>query len=401
MRVNDVISFAFSAIKAQPKRAALILLAMSIGVASVTLLTALGESARRYIVDEFQALGTNLLIVLPGRNETTGGQPPMFGETPRDLTLQDALAISRSRFVAAMAPLTIGSAPVSTGGLEREADIMGSTAALRRVRHLQLSQGRFLPQADADKAMPVCIIGHTLRRELFRQRPALGQWIRIDDRRFRVIGVLSSEGQSIGVNFDEMVIIPVASAQALFNNASLFRILLEIRSQEVMQAAVEDVTRIVKQRHEGEDDITLITQDSVVNTFDQILIALTFTVSGIASISLAVSGILVMNVMLVTVTQRTAEIGLLKALGAANKQLKWLFLSEAALLSLAGALSGFLLGQVLLWVLQWLYPDFPVFLPAWAIVAAFAVALGTGLLFGILPAMKAAKQDPIQALVKR
>ena len=398
MRGKDIVQQASIAILAQPLRAGLILVAMSIGIASVTLLTALGESARVYIVNEFAALGTNLVVVMPGRTETTGGQPPLFGETPRDLTLDDATALLRSRYVAAIAPITIGAAPVSAQGLERETNIIGSTSALRRVRHLNLAHGRFLPQTEADKRLSVCVIGQKIRDELFRNKQVLGQWLRINDRRFRVIGVLASEGQSIGVDFDEMVIIPVASAQSLFNTYSLFRILVETKSKKAMVLAVDEIREIITARHEGEDDVTIITQDSVVNTFDEILTALALTVSGIASISLAVAGVLVMNVMLVSVSQRTSEIGLLKALGASKSQLRWLFLTEAAILSIAGAILGLLLGQAAIGILQAVYPDFPLILPAWALLAALAVSLGTGLLFGLLPAIKAAKLDPVQAL---
>ncbi|MGZ5028846.1 MAG: ABC transporter permease, partial [Methylobacter sp.] len=384
MLIKDTLTQALAAISTQRLRAGLIILAMSIGIASVSVLTALGESARRYVVNEFEALGTNLVIVLPGRTETTGGQPPLFGETPRDLTLDDAEALFRSHHIAAIAPLTIGSAPVSSLGLERETNIVGSTHALRRVRRLTVAQGSFLPQAEIDKTLSVCVIGQTIRKELFANQPALGQWLRINDRRFRVIGVLVSEGQSVGIDFDEIVIIPVASAQALFDTHSLFRVLVETKSKPDMYKAVDEIKDIIKARHEGEDDVTLITQDSVVSTFDKILTALTLTVAGIAGISLAVAGVLVMNVMLVSVTQRTAEIGLLKALGATKRQLLWLFLTEAAILSLAGAVLG---------VLQALYPDFPMELPAWALLAALAVSLLTGLLFGVLPARKAAKLD--------
>ena len=401
MFFKDTLAQAYGAIGAQRLRAALIILAMSIGIASVTVLTSLGESARSYIVHEFESLGTHLVIVLPGRTETTGGQPPLFGETPRDLTLDDAYALFRSHHIAALAPLTIGSAPVSTQGLERETNIFGSTQALLRVRHLNMAQGSFLPKMDVNKAMPVCVIGQTVRKELFADRPALGQWLRINDRRFRVIGILASEGESIGVDFDEMVIIPVASAQALFDTHSLFRILIETKSKESMYKAVDEVKSIIKARHEGEDDITIITQDSVVNTFDKILTALTLAVAGIASISLVVAGVLVMNVMLVSVTQRTAEVGLLKALGATKRQLHWLFLTEAAMLSLAGALLGILLGQLIIIILAAAYPAFPIQLPGWALFAALGVSLFTGLVFGVLPARKAAKLNPVAALAKR
>lgn len=401
MLIRDTLIQAVKAVKTQPLRAALIVLAMSIGVASVNVLTALGDSARNYVVHEFESLGTHLLIVLPGRTETTGGHPPPFGETPRDLTLDDAAALFRSRNVAAIAPVNIGSAPISAGGLERETNIMGSTHSLLRVRHLTMAEGQFLPQADADKEIPVCVIGKTIREELFGNRQAVGQWLRINDRRFRVVGVLAKEGQSIGTGFDELVIVPVASAQALFDSYSLFRILIEAHSEQAMHQAVDEVRNILKMRHEGEEDVTVITQDSVVNTFDKILNALTLTVAGIAAVSLAVAGVLVMNVMLVSVTQRTGEIGLLKALGATQRQLHWLFLSEAALLSLAGALIGSVIGQFGIWVLRWLYPNFPVSLPVWAWLSALAVSLATGLIFGVLPARKAARLDPVAALARR
>jgi len=401
MLPSDLFRQALLAIKSQPLRAGLIILAMSIGVASVSILVALGESARLYIVHEFESLGTHLVIVLPGRNETTGGQPPIFGETPRDMTLGDAEALAVSPHIAAIAPLMIGSAPVSVHGLERETNIFGSTQALLRVRHLSMAQGSFLPKMDSDQALSVCVIGQTIRKGLFANQQAVGQWLRVNDRRFRVIGVLASEGESIGVDFDEMVIIPVASAQALFDTESLFRILAETKSEQAMHKAVDEVRAIIKARHEGEDDVTIITQDSVVNTFDKILTALTLTVASIAAISLAVAGVLVMNVMLVSVTQRTAEIGLLKALGATRGQLHALFLTEAALLSLAGATVGALLGQLALAGLQVLYPAFPFELPPWALFAALGIALLNGLTFGFLPARKAAKLNPIAALGKR
>lgn len=401
MLPQDILFQAYKAIKTQRIRASLIVLAMSIGVASVNVLIALGDSARSYVIKEFESLGTHLIIVLPGRSETTGGHPPIFGETPRDLTLEDATALFRSRHIAAIAPVSIGSAPISAGGLERETNIMGSTFALKRVRHLSIAYGQFLPNVEIDKEIPVCVIGQTIVEQLLPRKQAVGQWLRINDRRFRVIGVLAREGQSIGVGFDELVIVPVASAMALFDSHSLFRILIETYSQDAMYKAMDEIRRIIKLRHEDEEDVTLITQDSVVKTFDKILSALTLAVAGIAAVSLAVAGVLVMNVMLVSVSQRTSEIGLLKALGATQRQLLRLFLSEAALLSFAGAIVGSLLGKAGIIILQWLYPDFPLSLPLWSWLSAIAVALGTGLIFGVLPARKAARLDPVSSLARR
>lgn len=401
MIVRDVIAQSIKAVSSQPLRAGLILLAMAIGVAGVMILTALGDSARRYVVGEFSSLGTNLLVVFPGRTETVGGSPPLFGETPRDLTLDDAAALLRSPHIDKIAPIAVGAAPVSHAGLERDVNILGTTADFKEVRHIEIGKGRFLPQMVADESMSVCVIGQKIHDELFRKSSALGQWLRIGDSRFRVIGVLGSKGQSIGVDMDELVIIPVASAQRIFDTASLFRILAQARSPESMANGVEAIRAIIRSRHEGEDDVTVITQDSVVATFDRILNALTLTVAGIAAISLAVAGILIMNVMMVSVTQRKAEIGLFKAVGATSRQVKRLFMTEALILSLMGAFSGLLVGWLAISSLQRFYPSFPISAPVWAILSALAVAVATGLFFGILPATRAAKLNPVEALSRR
>ncbi|MCI0654965.1 MAG: ABC transporter permease [Methylococcaceae bacterium] len=401
MRAADVMILASQSITSQRLRSALILIAMSIGVAAVIILTALGESARHAITGKFTALGTNLLIILPGRSETTGGQPPLLGETPRDLTLDDALALLRSPYIAKIAPIAIGAAPVSGQQREREANIMGSTADLLDVRHLNLAQGLFLPKIPPQSALSVCVIGQTIRSELFGSGPVLGRWLRIGDRRFRVIGVLAPEGESIGVDFDETVIIPVASAQVLFDSPSLFRVLVEAKSRSATHSASKDINGIIEARHEGENDVTVISQDSVVNTFDKILTKLTLCIAGIAAISLVVAGILIMNVMLVSVAQRSAEIGLLKAIGAGCVQLNILFLAEAALLSLTGAVAGLISGYAGALLIGIFYPAFPVTIPALAPFAALAMALLTGLLFGVLPAARAANLNPVEALAKR
>jgi putative ABC transport system permease protein len=401
MRAADILRHAWRAIAAQRLRAGLILLAMSIGAAAVIVLTSLGESARQYVTGQFMALGANLVIVLPGRSETTGGHPPLFGETPRDLTLDDAEALLRARHIVRIAPLILGASPVSWGGLEREVTVIGATAELREVRRLELSQGHFLPSAELERAMPVCVLGEKLRQELFGNRSALGEWLSIGDRRFRVIGVLTAKGHSVGIDFDDTAVIPVASAQMLFDTPGLFRILIEARSRTAVADAVNEARDILRARHEGEDDVTLITQDSVVGAFDKVLRALTFTVGGIAAISMLVAGILVMNVMLVSVTQRTPEIGLLKALGADGPLLRRLFLTEAALLSLGGAALGLLFGWLGIAVLQARYPDFPFAAPLWAPLTAVLISLAAGLGFGVLPASRAARLDPVLALSRR
>ena len=401
MRLNDVVQFALHAMQGYRTRTILMLLAMAIGVASVVLLTSLGEGARIYVSQQFSSLGTNLLIILPGRSETTGGAPPMMGETPRDLTLQDVMAMQKSRYVKQLAPIVVGAAPVSYRQLEREVMILGSTASMLDVRQLNLSRGQFLPESDMTRAASVCVLGYTLYKELFRNQSALGEWVRVSDYRCRVIGVLEEKGMSLGMDMGDVLVIPVASAQSLFNTESVFRVLIEARSAEVMERAQQDITNIIRTRHDGEDDITVLSQDALLSTFDRILSALTFSLGGIAAISLLVAGIMIMNVMLVAVAQRTVEIGLLKALGAPRKLIILLFLTESAFLSMLGALIGLIIGFSGNWILQQYFPDFPFQAPGWALWAAVSVALSCGLLFGLLPARHAADLDPVQSLSGR
>ncbi len=401
MRLEDVFRFSAGALTGFRTRTLLMLLAMAIGVASVMVLTALGEGARRFVKTEFSSLGTHLLVVLPGRSETTGGPPPLLGATPRDLTLDDAMALQRSSAVQKVAPLAVGSAPVSRAQRDREVNILGTTADFYRVRQIRMGQGKFLPEGDPDRAAAVCVLGYEIKQELFDNRNALGKWVRIGDRRFRVIGVLADKGQSLGIDLNDVAIIPVASAQALFNTQSLFRILVQAPSREAIPRAKRAITKIVRARHEGEDDITIITQDALLSTFDRIFRALTLTLAGIAAVSLLVAGILIMNVMLVSVSQRTPEIGLLKALGAPGRQILQLFLAESAMLALLGALLGLIIAASGTWLLDRLFQDFSLSIPLWSVAAAIGIALSTGLGFGVLPARRAARQDPVLALSGR
>jgi putative ABC transport system permease protein len=374
------------------------LLAMAIGVAAVVVLTALGEGARRYVEQQFTSLGTHLLIVLPGRSETVGGPPPLLGQIPRDLTIEDAMALYRSSAVKKVAPIMVGAAPTRHGALTREAVILGSTFELFGIRNLSMAQGRFLPEGEMGRADAICVLGYKLKQELFGNASPLGRFVRIGERRFRVIGLMSPKGQSLGLDMSDVAVIPVASAEALFNSSSLFRVLVQARTRDAVFRAKVSILEIIRTRHEGEDDITVITQDAMLSTFDRILKTLTLAVAGIAAISLVVAGILIMNVMLIAVSQRTAEIGLLKAVGSPGKQIQYLFLFEAIMLSTVGAVWGLFLSAGGVIFLKWLFSDFPITVPYWSPFAAVGVALVTGILFGVMPARQAARLDPVVAL---
>ncbi len=401
MRLIDVVQFASGSLCGSRTRTLLMILAMSIGVASVVVLTGLGEGARRYVINQFSSLGTNLVIVLPGRTETSGiGAGMLSGQIPRELSLDDAQALLRSRAIMRIAPLTVGSSQISRDALNREAVVLGSTSDLLEVRHMSMAQGQFLPTGDIYSSESVCVLGARIKNELFGKGQAIGAWVRLGDRRFRVVGVMSSQGESMGMNSDDLVIIPVTSAHMLFNTSGLFRILVEAKSRDAVKQAVHDAEEILLVRHNGERDVTVITQDAVIATFDRILRALTLAVGGIAAISLAVAGILIMNVMLIAVSQRIKEIGLLKALGAPAAQIKNLFFAEAILLSGVGSVMGLILGEIGILVIGRIYPSLPVTAPWWAALAAFGTALGTGVLFSVWPARRAAQLDPVLALAR-
>jgi putative ABC transport system permease protein len=402
MTGKETLGFAMRAVRRYPVRSGLVLLATAIGVAAVVSLTALSDAAGRFIRDELASLGTNLLIVLPGRSETSGGSPSMLlGQTPRDLTIEDALALRRIPAVESIVPMAIGSAPVSHGSRDREGAIIGATGDMLAVRRWHVASGRFLPAGDIERMPQVAVIGAKQARELFGPRSPLGEWIRIGDQRFRVIGVLATEGRSLDMDVEEAVLIPVGAALRVFNTASLFRILVEVRNRDALEATRDEIADLLAERHQGERDVTVITQDSLVQSFDGIAKAIGYSLIGVGAISLAVAGILIMNVMLVAVSQRTPEIGLLKALGARPRQILSVFLAEAVLLSVLGAVAGIALGVVAVLVTARLYPTLPLGVPVAGALAGFLTALTTGLIFGAAPARRAARLDPVAALSRR
>jgi len=397
---RDLVGFAARALRGHRLRTGLSLLGVAIGVAAVVTLTALGEGARRYVVSQFSQIGTNLLIVVPGKTETTGGMPGMGG-VPNDLTLADAEAIRRGiPEIDKAAPIAMGTETVANGERRRQVALIGATHEMLEVRRLSLARGRFLPELEWDRGSPVSVLGTKTARELFPGEDPLGRVVRIGDWRMRVIGILGPRGQQLGVDMDDVVIVPVANALRMLNRSSLFRVLLQVRAHADLVQARDKVVRLITERH-GEEDVTAITQDAVLSAFSSILGALTMALAGIAAISLAVAGIGIMNVMLVSVSERTREVGLLKAVGAGRGQILLAFLAEAILISSAGGLLGLLLGWVAIRVLVAVYPDLPASPPVWAVLAALALSVAVGALFGVLPARRATRLDPVAALAGR
>lgn len=399
MRGLDLIGFAAGGLWGHRLRTILSLLGVSIGVASVLLLTSLGEGARLYVTGEFASLGSNLLIVIPGKTETAG-LAPLVNTAPHDLTLEDGDALlQRIPALEKIAPIVVGTARATAADRSREITLLGATYDVLEIRHLQMASGRFLPREQPRAA--VCVLGAGAARELFPQENPLGRWVRIGDWRFRVIGILAPRGTSIGMDMDQVIEIPVETALRVFNRSGLFRILAEVGSHRDLKRAQEEMRQILRERHAGQEDVTIITQDAVLSSFNLILRALTAALAGIAAISLGVAGLGIMNVMLVSVSERAREIGLLKAIGTTHAQVVSVFLVEAAVLSTAGGILGLIVGLAAGHGLERLYPDFPIHCPSWVIGAALAVSTSVGLLFGILPARRAARLNPVEALMRR
>ncbi|MDH5587903.1 MAG: ABC transporter permease, partial [Nitrospirota bacterium] len=373
---------------------------VAVGIAAVVALTALGEGARQYVIQEFTSIGSNLLSVLPGKTETTGAMPGMGG-VPNDLTLQDALALRRSIHSAQyIVPVSMGTETVSHGERRRQVAVIGSTPEFLEARELKMAQGQFLPPSDVTRGTPVVVLGHVTARELFPGQQPVGQVVRVGDWRMRVIGVLAEIGTQLGIKMDEIVIVPVATGMKMFNRSSLFRILVKVRSPKDLDGACDQVLTILTKRHD-EEDVTCITQKAVISTFSSILQTLTLVLVAIGAISLTVAGIGVMNVMLVTVAERTEEIGLLRAVGATRGNILAVFLVEAVMLAGIGGMVGLLVGLGGVQLLTWWYPAVPASPPGWAIGAALGLAMILGGIFGVVPARRAAKLDPILALQRR
>ncbi len=403
MRLLDNNRMAFTAIVRYPLRSSMLLLAIAIGVSAVLMLTSLAEGARLYVTDQFNSMGTHLLMVSPGKNEVggVGSIATSMSGAPRPLTLEDAMAVERNPLIATVTPLLPGSGTVNYQGVERTIDVVGATYHMQQLFNYEMQSGRFLPRIDLDNISAQAVLGNIVARELFGTAAPVGKWVRLGDRRVRVIGVMAQAGQTGAINVDEAVFVPIAFAMQMYNRDSIHRMMVEAVSEDALARAEQAIIATIKERHAGHDDVTVLNQGAILATFNTIFLVLTTSLAGVASISLLVAGTLIMNVMLVAVSQRTEEIGLIKALGGKRRQIITLFLTEAAILSLLGAFVGVLAGQLVITIARQVYPIVNFQAPGWAVIAAVLMALVSGLLFGIMPARRAAALNPVEALAGR
>ena len=396
MDIRDAIRLAARAVTAQRLRSFLTLLGIAVGIASVILLTSIGEGIHRYVLGEFTQFGTNVVTIAPGKTKT-GGAPSGLPSSARPLTLEDAQALGRLPNVIAVTPNVRGNAEVQGNGRTRRTLISGVNADSATVFRLTARSGQYLPDDDAGSARAFVVLGAKLKEELFGPDNALGQRIRIGGLQFRVIGIMEAKGQFLGIDLDDTAFIPAARAQELFNREGVDEINVAVAEGAPSAAVASQIRRHLIERH-GREDFTIVTQEEMLKTLSNILNVLTMAVGALGGISLLVGGVGIVTIMTIAVTERTSEIGLLVALGARRRTILGLFLGEAIALSAIGGALGLLLGFGLAQLIHLLVPALPVHTPISFVLLAEGVAIAIGLAAGVLPARRAAGLDPVEAL---
>jgi putative ABC transport system permease protein len=397
MLLPDAIRLALRAITAQRLRSFLTLLGIAVGIASVILLTSIGEGIHRFVLAEFTQFGTNIASISPGKVKTSGPTPTGIPTSVRPLTLDDARSLARLAHVTGMTAMVWGNTEVSGNGRLRRTTVNGVGADMLKVYSIKVRTGQFLPEEALENARAFVVLGAKLKSELFGSANPLGARVRVGNLQFRVIGVLEAKGQFLGVDLDDAAYIPTARALELYNRDGMMKI--DLAYEEGIPAArvVAAVKSSLIARH-GREDFTITTQEDMLRTLSNILNILTMAVGALGGISLAVGGVGIVTIMTIAVSERTGEIGLLVALGARRRTILGLFLGEAVALSALGGVIGLILGIGLAQLIHLVVPALPVHTPVSFVLLAEGIAVAIGLLAGVLPARSAARLDPVEAL---
>ncbi|MEE3191019.1 MAG: ABC transporter permease [Pseudomonadota bacterium] len=395
IRPDDWLRLATSPVTSQPGKSVLTALGIAIGIAAVTLLTTLGHGVRQYVLDSFSQFGTRIIAITPGHSETAGMAGGLISSV-RLLTLDDAEALARITGSEWVVSNVQGSGPIRYGERVRSTEILGTTSDFNQAWDFPLAMGKFLPDTGGNSPA-VAVIGDTLYRELFRSENPLGKFIRIGGQRYRVIGVMQPKGSTLGFDLDDMAYIPADRALTLFNREGLMEVDVVFSEGTTSSQMLERIKAVMMKRHDQED-FTLTSQDEMLSSMNRILGILTIGVAALGGISLLVGGVGIFTIMTTNLTERTAEIGLLRAIGCPRRQLLSLFLGEAVMLSLFGAFIGIVITAVVVALLSLLAPAFPVQIQFSTLGLAIAVATITGLISGIWPAYKSSRLSPIEAL---
>jgi putative ABC transport system permease protein len=405
MNMLETFRTAGEAIRSHRMRSILTMLGILIGIAAVILTVGLGKGAQQQVRDEINKLGSNLLIVSPGSTTTSGIRGGRGSAST--LTMSDAVTLSNAAVapdIKQVAPVASSSLSVVAGNTNWTTNVVGTTVDWLTVRARNVAQGRFITQDDVDQGRQVMVIGSTVSSELFGQRSPVGQTVTVSGNTFSIIGVLDTIGSSTTADEDDQVVIPQTSYASRIstsaNRSSITTMYIEATSQSSLSAAYQEATNALTTSHgvTGTNrDFSISSQQSLLTTATSTDQTLTVLLAGVAGISLLVGGLGVMNIMLVSVTERIREIGLRKALGATPSAIRRQFLVEASSLGLSGGILGLTLGIVGAVVL----PHFlnqPVLISPFAAAGAVAVALVIGIVAGVYPASRAARLAPIDAL---
>ncbi|HOM25040.1 MAG TPA: ABC transporter permease [Thermosynergistes sp.] len=390
---------------ANKMRSGLAILGVIIGVGAVIAMIAVGRGASLQIESHISSMGSNILIIVPGT--TTSGGVRMGAGTQQSLSLDDAIAIEKEcSAVSRVSPELSGVAQVVYGNRNWSTGVKGTTEGMMDVHNWSVSSGRFLTDQDVRSSTKVAVIGETVAYELFGNANPVGEIIRIKKVPFQVVGVLAPKGQSaFGSDQDDVIFVPVTTAQKrLFGTPfprMVRRISVKARDAESIYLAQEQITALLRQRHRigpnQDDDFTVRNLTQAMEAAQQSTQAMTLLLGAIASVSLLVGGIGIMNIMLVSVTERTREIGIRMAVGARPRDIRLQFLIEAFLLSVIGGIAGIALGALLSQTLALLF-DWSTSISPSSILLAFGFSGFVGVFFGFYPAYKASLMDPIEAL---
>jgi len=397
--IRESIRVSLEALVSNKVRSALTTLGVIIGVLAVILLVSIGEGARAYISTELEGLGTNILIITQGKTETSGGSMMMAtAGTQQKLIYDDALALKRRGWaIIESIPVILGTTRVKYKNRGRDTTVIGVTPAFEDVRNIHVEIGTNLTQSDVDTHKRVAVLGRVVKEELFGGTNPLGKIIVLGESRYRVIGVTEHKGETLGFDMDDIVIIPTTSGQELFDTDRLFEILVKVDRKENIDVAIQQIKDILIKRHDGKEDFTITDQADMLSVMTKIMGIMTAVLAGIAGISLIVGGVGIMNIMLVSVRERTREIGIRKAVGATRRDILVQFLIESMTLSLVGGSIGILLATSIGLMLP-LFTPLPTSISVWSIALAFTFSAAVGIFFGVYPAVKASRMDPIEAL---
>jgi putative ABC transport system permease protein len=397
MNFWELIKVAFQALKANKTRALLTMMGIIIGVAAVILLVSIGSGLKTYIAKQLEGLGWSQVVVMAGELGLGEGHqgPPGAGMAASKLTLEHVQRIERKAETAKrVAGYTENSATMKFGQKTHTTQVAGTSWEHLEMRRESVKEGAFFTREEQERGKRVAVLGNTVAEELFATQDPIGKRITIADSPYRVLGVLEEKGAVAGIDIDDQVFIPVTTALRQFDMENLITIFVESRTPETVSQTVEEVEKILGEELE-EDEFSVLEAKDLLSTVTSILGALTAALGGIAAISLVVGGIGIMNIMLVSVTERTHEIGLRKAVGATPTTIMAQFLIEAVILSVGGGLLGIFLGAAGSLVLHQFMPTSITF---WSVATASLVSAAIGIFFGVGPATKAARLNPIDAL---